>query len=307
MVKARGLRTWPPAPTLPKKGIDQSLRTSRQKIGRACQADLRFQRHRPRWAPSPPATTRSRPDDRRCYAKLALRNGISLEEGHSMTTGTARSPRACASTRATSSPYFPPTRADGAISRKPLHLATTKKIGLDALVACARADCPHPDSPCCIIANSRRKALPPWWSQRLARCAQSGLPFKAPGFGDRRKPCSTHIAVSPMVSWITRTPGLKLETPSWRMLGTARPHHHHKDTPTIRGRWQRSAVNAVEQDSARRSTNRLHLRQREAPGTAGKLSGGVAVVNVGAATETEMKDKKLRLDRCHSTPPRRLV
>ena len=120
---------------------------------------------------------------------------------------------------------------------------------------------------------------------------------KAPGFGDRRKAMLEDIAVLTNGQLITEDAGLKLENAKVEMLGTARRITINKDTTTIVAEGNEAAVKArceqirKQMDETDSSYDKEKLQERLA-----KLSGGVAVVKVGAATETEMKDKKLRLE-----------
>ncbi|MFM8277896.1 MAG: chaperonin GroEL, partial [Cyanobium sp.] len=120
---------------------------------------------------------------------------------------------------------------------------------------------------------------------------------KAPGFGDRRKAMLEDIAVLTNGEVISEDRGMKLEAAKVDNLGTARRITINKDTTTIVAEGNEAAVKArCEQirkqvDETDSSYDKEKLQERLA-----KLSGGVAVVKVGAATETEMKDKKLRLE-----------
>jgi chaperonin GroEL len=105
------------------------------------------------------------------------------------------------------------------------------------------------------------------------------------------------IAVLTNGQLITEDAGLKLENAKLEMLGTARRITINKDTTTIVAEGNEVAVKArceqirKQMDETDSSYDKEKLQERLA-----KLSGGVAVVKVGAATETEMKDKKLRLE-----------
>merc|ERR1739843_42516 len=115
---------------------------------------------------------------------------------------------------------------------------------------------------------------------------------KAPGFGDRRKAMLEDMAVLTAGQLITEDAGPKIE-----MLGTARRITINKDTTTIVAEGNEVAVKArceqirKQMDETESTYDKEKLQERLA-----KLAGGVAVVKVGAATETEMKDKKLRLE-----------
>jgi chaperonin GroEL len=121
---------------------------------------------------------------------------------------------------------------------------------------------------------------------------------KAPGFGDRRKRMLEDIAILTGGEVITEEMGLKLENTQVNQLGRARRVVIAKDNTTvidgggdaeqIKGRINQIKVEIENTDS---DFDREKLQERLA-----KLSGGVAVVKVGAATETEMKEKKHRVE-----------
>ncbi len=121
---------------------------------------------------------------------------------------------------------------------------------------------------------------------------------KAPGFGDRRKAMLEDIAVLTGGTVISEEMGMKLETADFSCLGTAARVVIDKDNTTIvDGTGSADAVTArvnqirAEIDNTTSDYDREKLQERLA-----KLSGGVAVIKVGAATETEMKEKKDRVD-----------
>ncbi|HVW17818.1 MAG TPA: chaperonin GroEL [Solirubrobacteraceae bacterium] len=126
----------------------------------------------------------------------------------------------------------------------------------------------------------------------------TGVAVKAPGFGDRRKHMLEDIAILTGGEVITEEMGLKLENTQLSQLGRARRVVVSKDTTTIvdgagdadaiRGRINQIKGEIETTDS---DFDREKLQERLA-----KLSGGVAVVKVGAATETEMKEKKHRVE-----------
>ncbi len=126
----------------------------------------------------------------------------------------------------------------------------------------------------------------------------TGVAVKAPGFGDRRKRMLEDIAILTNAEVITEEMGLKLENTQVSQLGRARRVVVAKDTTTIvdgagdataiKGRINQIKAEIENTDS---DFDREKLQERLA-----KLSGGVAVVKVGAATETEMKEKKHRVE-----------
>jgi chaperonin GroEL len=126
----------------------------------------------------------------------------------------------------------------------------------------------------------------------------TGVAVKAPGFGDRRKRMLEDIAILTGGEVITEEMGLKLENTQLSQLGRARRVVVAKDTTTIvDGAGESDAIKGrinqikVEIDNTDSDFDREKLQERLA-----KLSGGVAVVKVGAATETEMKEKKHRVE-----------
>jgi chaperonin GroEL len=127
---------------------------------------------------------------------------------------------------------------------------------------------------------------------------------KAPGFGDRRKEMLRDIAVLTGGQVISEEVGLKLENVTLADLGRAKRVVIDKDDTTIvDGKGKTEAIQgrlaeikaAIEKSTS--DYDREKLQERLA-----KLSGGVAIINVGAATETEMKEKKARVeDALHAT------
>src|SRR5919108_372668 len=126
----------------------------------------------------------------------------------------------------------------------------------------------------------------------------TAVAVKAPGFGDRRKRMLEDIAILSGGEVITEEMGLKLENTKLSQLGRARKIVVNKDTTTIidgsgdseaiKGRINQIKTEIENTDS---DFDREKLQERLA-----KLAGGVAVVKVGAATETEMKEKKHRVE-----------
>jgi chaperonin GroEL len=126
----------------------------------------------------------------------------------------------------------------------------------------------------------------------------TAVAVKAPGFGDRRKRMLEDIAILTGAEVITEELGLKLENTKLSQLGKARKVVVDKDTTTIiDGNGKADAIKArikqlkAEIEDTDSDFDREKLQERLA-----KLAGGVAVVKVGAATETEMKEKKHRVE-----------
>lgn len=126
----------------------------------------------------------------------------------------------------------------------------------------------------------------------------NALAIKAPGFGDRRKEMLEDIAILTGGRVISEEVGLKLENTDLAMLGRARKVVATKDATTIvGGKGKKGDIDAriaqlkkqIEMSDSQYDKEKLKERL-------GKLSGGVAVIKVGAATESEMKYKKLKIE-----------
>ncbi|MBQ2552027.1 MAG: chaperonin GroEL, partial [Treponema sp.] len=121
---------------------------------------------------------------------------------------------------------------------------------------------------------------------------------KAPGFGDRRKEMLQDIAILTGGKVITEDLGLKLENTELADLGRAKSVKIDKDNTTIvDGSGEKSAIESriaeikAQIEKSTSDYDKEKLKERLA-----KLSGGVAVINIGAITETEMKEKKFRVE-----------
>lgn len=126
----------------------------------------------------------------------------------------------------------------------------------------------------------------------------SVLAVKAPGFGDRRKDMLSDIAVLTDGQVISEELGLKLETATVEQLGRARKVVSTKEhTTVIEGQGNKAAIESriaqlrKEIENATSDFDKEKLHERLA-----KLAGGVAVIKVGAATETEMKERKFKIE-----------
>ena len=126
----------------------------------------------------------------------------------------------------------------------------------------------------------------------------NALAVKAPGFGDRKKEMLQDIAVITGGTMISEETGHKLDSVELDMLGRARRIVSNKDnTVIVGGKGKKSEIDKrvqalkMQVESSTSEFDREKLQERIA-----KLSGGVAVIKVGAVTETEMKEKKFRID-----------
>lgn len=222
---------------------------------------------------------------------------ISLEEGKSMTTELEVT-EGMRFDKGYISPYFvtDPERME-AILEDPHILITDKKITLVQDIVSVLEEVARSGKPLLIIAEDiEKEALATLVVNRL-RGILNVAAVKAPGFGDRRKEMLEDMAILTGGVLITEDAGLKLENTHLDMLGRARRITITKENTTIVAEGNEKGVKArCEQirrlmDETESSYDKEKLQERLA-----KLAGGVAVVKVGAATETEMKEKKLRLE-----------
>ena len=229
--------------------------------------------------------------------KVGKEGVISLEEGKSMNTELEIT-EGMRFDKGYISPYFAtdPERME-TIFEEPYILLTDKKIALVQDLVPVLEQVARSGRPLVIIAEDiEKEALATLVVNRL-RGVLNVAAVKAPGFGDRRKAMLEDIAVLTGGQLITEDAGLKLETTKLEMLGKARRINITKDTTTIVAEGNEQAVKTRceqirrQMEETESSYDKEKLQERLA-----KLAGGVAVVKVGAATETEMKDRKLRLE-----------
>ncbi|HEY9296530.1 MAG TPA: chaperonin GroEL [Phormidium sp.] len=229
--------------------------------------------------------------------KVGKEGVISLEEGKSMTTELEIT-EGMRFDKGYISPYFV-TDAERmeAVLEEPFILLTDKKIALVQDLVPVLEQVARSGRPLLIIAEDiEKEALATLVVNRL-RGVLNVASVKAPGFGDRRKAMLEDIAVLTGGQLITEDAGLKLESTKLDMLGKARRITITKDNTTIVAEGNEKAVKTRcdqirrQMEETESSYDREKLQERLA-----KLAGGVAVVKVGAATETEMKDRKLRLE-----------
>jgi len=229
--------------------------------------------------------------------KVGKEGVISLEEGKSMTTELEIT-EGMRFDKGYISPYFATdTERMEAVLDDPYILLTDKKITVVQDIVPILEQVSRSGKPLLIIAEDiEKEALATLVVNRL-RGVLNVAAVKAPGFGDRRKQMLEDLAVLTGGRVITEDAGLKLENATQDMLGTARRITITKDNTTVVAEGNDEAVKArCEQirrqiEETESSYDKEKLQER-----LGKLSGGVAVIKVGAATETEMKDRKLRLE-----------
>jgi chaperonin GroEL len=197
------------------------------------------------------------------------------------------------------SPYMitDPERME-AVLEEPYILAANQKIGAIKDILPVLEQVIQAGKPLLIVAEDvEGESLATIVVNKL-RGTFTAVAVKAPGFGDRRKRMLEDIAVLSGAEVITEELGLKLENTKLSQLGKARKVVVDKDTTTIiDGNGKADAIKArikqlkAEIENTDSDFDREKLQERLA-----KLAGGVAVVKVGAATETEMKEKKHRVE-----------
>ena len=229
--------------------------------------------------------------------KVGKEGVISLEEGKSMTTELEIT-EGMRFDKGYISPYFvTDTERMEAALEEPLILITDKKINLVQDLVPILEQVARQGKPLVIIAEDiEKEALATLVVNRL-RGVLNVAAIKAPGFGDRRKQMLEDIAVLTGGQVISEDAGLKLESATVEMLGSARRINVTKDSTTIVAEGNESAVKSrCEQIRRQIEASDSSYDQEKLQERLAKLSGGVAVIKVGAATETEMKDRKLRLE-----------
>lgn len=229
--------------------------------------------------------------------KVGKEGVISLEEGKSMTTELEIT-EGMRFDKGYISPYFvTDTERMEAILEEPFILLTDKKIGMVQDLVPILEQVARSGRPLLIIAEDIEKEALATLVVNKLRGVLNVTAVKAPGFGDRRKAMLEDIAVLTGGQLITEDAGLKLENTKLDMIGKARRVTITKDSTTIVAEGNEVAVKSRceqirrQMDETESSYDKEKLQERLA-----KLAGGVAVIKVGAATETEMKDRKLRLE-----------
>lgn len=229
--------------------------------------------------------------------KVGQEGVISLEEGKSMETELEIT-EGMRFDKGYISPYFvTDTERMEAVFEDPFILITDKKITLVQDLVPVLEQVARQGKPLIIIAEDiEKEALATLVVNRL-RGVLNVAAIKSPGFGDRRKQMLEDLAILTGGQMISEDAGLRLDTTTVDQLGTARRITITKDSTTIVAEGNEKDVKArceqirrqIEESDS--SYDKEKLQERLA-----KLSGGVAVIKVGAATETEMKDRKLRLE-----------
>ncbi|HAN46128.1 MAG TPA: chaperonin GroEL [Cyanobacteria bacterium UBA8156] len=229
--------------------------------------------------------------------KVGKEGVISLEEGKSMTTEVDVT-EGMRFDKGYISPYFV-TDSDRmeTVLEDAYVLITDKKITLIQDLVAVLEQTARSGRPLLIIAEDIEKEALATLVVNKMRGVLNVAACKAPGFGDRRKAMLEDMAVLTGGQVISEDLGLKLDAVKLESLGKVRRVVLTKDHTTLVAEGHEKEVKirceqirkAIEETDS--SYDKEKLQERLA-----KLSGGVAVIKVGAATETEMKDRKLRLE-----------
>ena len=223
---------------------------------------------------------------------------ISVEESKTMTTGMT-TVEGMQFDRGYSSAYMvTDTEKMEAVLDDPLILITDKKISAIQEVLPVLEQVVQTGKKLLIIAEDvEGEALSTLVVNKL-RGTFTCVSVKAPGFGDRRKEMLQDIAILTGGTVISSETGMELKEATVDMLGKARQVKVNKENTTIiDGAGDKAAIQArVAQIKAQIAETKSDYDKEKLQERLAKLAGGVAVIQVGAATEVEMKERKMRIE-----------
>jgi chaperonin GroEL len=232
-------------------------------------------------------------------AKVGKEGVISLEEGKGITTELEIT-EGMKIEKGFISPYFiTNTEKMEVVYENPYILLTDKKITLvqqDLLPILEQIT--KTKRPLLILAEDVEKEALATLILNKLRGIVNAVAVRAPGFGELRKLMLQDIAVLTGGTVITQDAGLSLENVQLNLLGQARRVIINKDNTTIVGDGLELEPIKIRCEQLRKQVNvaETSYEKEKLQDRIAKLSGGIAVIRVGAVTETEMKDKKLRLE-----------
>jgi len=197
------------------------------------------------------------------------------------------------------SPYFVSNQATMTTTlEKPYILIYDKKISAIKEILPLLETCSKQSKPLVIIADDVDGEALATMVLNKARGILNVCAIKAPGYGDRKTANLEDIAILTSGQVVSATKGMKLEKLTVEMLGTARTVTvSQNETIIVDGGGSEEAIKAriedikSQYDNAKSEYDKQHLQERMS-----KLVGGVAVLNIGAASEIELKEKKDRVD-----------
>ena len=229
--------------------------------------------------------------------KVGKNGVITLEEGKSTTTELEIT-EGMRFEKGYISPYFiTDTKRMETVQNDPYILVTDKKISLVQDLVPILEQVARIKKPLLIIADDIEKEALATLVVNKLRGTINVAAVKAPGFGDRRKAMLQDIAILTNTKVINEEYGIRLNNVKLNELGKARQVYITKDHTTIIAEGNETAVKArCEQIQNQIKETESAYEKEKLQERLAKLSGGIAVIKVGAATETEMKDKKLRLE-----------
>nr|YP_009029404.1 60-kDa chaperonin [Leptocylindrus danicus]AGH28935.1 60-kDa chaperonin [Leptocylindrus danicus] len=231
-------------------------------------------------------------------AKVGKEGVISLEEGKGINTELEIT-EGMKLEKGFISPYFITNTEKMEVTyENPLILLTDKRITLvqqDLLPVLEQIT--KTKRPLLIIAEDVEKEALATLILNKLRGIVNVVAIRSPGFGEQRKLMLQDIAVLTGGTVITQDAGLSLENVNLNLLGQARSIVVNKDTTTIVAEGTEEAIK-IRCEQLRKQVNSADTgyEKEKLQDRIAKLSGGIAVIKVGAVTETEMRDKKLRLE-----------